>query len=120
MALRIEDAYSRVGRLRRNLEVVTERDPEQEVQGMALPVIDAVLNAAKEHLRDDPVIARMRDVISPEASRRRPHFEPSMPSMWSSSSMKPSDRHRLPRHRFVGPIGAEPQLLSSHQEFWSS
>src|ERR687891_61244 len=63
----VSDAYWRVGRLRDNLRAMVDRDPEQEVRGMALPVIDAVLEAAKEFLPGDPVIATMREVVSPES-----------------------------------------------------
>jgi hypothetical protein len=63
----LRDAHWRVGRLRDNLQALVDRDPEQEVRGMALPVIDAVLEAAKEILPGDPVIATMRQVVSPEA-----------------------------------------------------
>jgi len=62
----VSDAYWRVGRLLDNLRALVNRDPEQEVRGMALPVMDAVLEAAKEFLPGDPVIARMREVVSPE------------------------------------------------------
>jgi hypothetical protein len=63
----VRDAYNRVGGLLRTLRGVTDTDPEQEVQGMALPVMDAVLKAARELLPSDPVVATIRDVISPEA-----------------------------------------------------
>lgn len=44
-----------------------ERDPEQEVQGMALPVLDAVVSQAREWRPSDPVLDRVSDVISPAA-----------------------------------------------------
>lgn len=34
---------------------------------MALPVLDAVVNAAKDFLPGDPVVDTIRDAISPEA-----------------------------------------------------
>jgi hypothetical protein len=63
----VSDAHWRVGRLRDNLRAMVDRDPEQEVRGMALPVMDAVLEAAKDFLPGDPVIATIREVVSPEA-----------------------------------------------------
>ncbi|WKX71291.1 hypothetical protein [Streptomyces sp. XD-27] len=48
------------------LEELTGRDPEQEVQGIALPVLDAVIEAVRAALPDDPVIAAVRGVISAE------------------------------------------------------
>ncbi len=42
------------------------RDPEQEVEGLAVPVLDAVVSAAREHvLLDDPVLDVLPDLISP-------------------------------------------------------
>lgn len=51
----------------RSLEKVAERDPEQEVRGMAVPVLDACLQAFREHVPDDPIVAAIQEVMSPEA-----------------------------------------------------
>ncbi len=48
-------------------EKLAERDPEQEVRGMAVPVLDACLDAFKQHVPDDPVVQAIRAVLSPEA-----------------------------------------------------
>ena len=53
--------------LRSSLALMVTKDQEQEVQGIALPVIDEALVATKGLLADSPVLARIRDVISPEA-----------------------------------------------------
>ncbi len=50
----------------RSLSILVERDPEQEVQGMALPVFDAVVEAVRAVKPDDPVVEAVRGVISPE------------------------------------------------------
>jgi hypothetical protein len=61
-------ARDAVTRLHTQLESIVGRDQEQEVRGIALPVIDAVIGTARENmLLDDPVLAALPDLISPEA-----------------------------------------------------
>ena len=54
-----------------DLLAVIQRDPEQEILGIALPVLDCVLTAAREHLEAAAstggvaVTAAMVDLISP-------------------------------------------------------
>ena len=43
------------------------KDPEQEIHGVALVTIDAVLDAGREFVPGHTIISRLRDVISPEA-----------------------------------------------------
>lgn len=43
------------------------RDPDQVVQGIDLPVLDAVLSEARAHLAGNAIAATVRDAISPEA-----------------------------------------------------
>ncbi len=62
-----EEARQRAWLLFRSLEKIAERDPEQEVRGMAVPVLDACLRAFKEHVPDDPIVSAIQDVVSPEA-----------------------------------------------------
>jgi hypothetical protein len=65
--LDIRDALAQVRQLSESLRRINEKDPEQEVLGMAIPVVDAVLQAAREHLSvGDPLLAAVRDVMSPE------------------------------------------------------
>jgi hypothetical protein len=51
--------------LKASLQRIADRDPEQEVQGMALPVLDQVVSVARDALPGHPVIARL-EVITPE------------------------------------------------------
>lgn len=53
--------------LYRDLQRIADRDPEQEVRGMALPVLDACLNAFKSFVPDDPIVAAIHEVMTPEA-----------------------------------------------------
>jgi hypothetical protein len=46
---------------------ITQRDPEQEVRGIAVHVLDAVLQAVRSTLGDHPVVAQMYDVLSVES-----------------------------------------------------
>lgn len=62
-----DDARQRAWLLFRSLEQVAQRDPEQEVRGMAVPVLDACLQAFREHVPDDPIVLSIRQVVSPEA-----------------------------------------------------
>lgn len=50
------------------LVILHDGDPEQEVTGIAVPVLDACLTELKRTLpNDDVVVAQIRDVISVEA-----------------------------------------------------
>jgi hypothetical protein len=60
------DAKRRIEALIETLRRLTDRDPEQEVRGIALPVLDAVIDSVRHVLQDDPVMAEVRSVISPE------------------------------------------------------
>jgi len=53
--------------LQRDLQKITERDPEQEVRGLAIPAVDAAISAVRNAIPDNAVVARIEDVISPEA-----------------------------------------------------
>lgn len=60
-------AKERITSLIDALTTLTNRDPEQEVTGMALPVLDAVVEAVKDDIgRDNPVVRAVAGVISPE------------------------------------------------------
>ena len=63
----IEDARNRAEQLYTDLSRIADRDPEQEVRGIALPVLDACIAALREVAADDPVVSRMPDVYSAES-----------------------------------------------------
>lgn len=64
----VEEARQRLTTLMLRLEKISDRDAEQEVRGIALPVIDAILNASRSLLKPgDKVGEVVRDLISPEA-----------------------------------------------------
>jgi hypothetical protein len=67
MTMTRDQARRRAWMLFRSLEKVAERDPEQEVRGLAVPVLDACLQAFREHVPDDPIVLSIREVMSPEA-----------------------------------------------------
>jgi hypothetical protein len=52
--------------LMHSLEMLVGRDPDQEVQGIALPVLDAVIEAVRRVRLDNPIVQAARSVISPE------------------------------------------------------
>jgi hypothetical protein len=58
------EAKRRVEALIGSLEKLVKRDPEQEVQGIAVPVLDAALEAIKAAKPDDPVVASLVDLMS--------------------------------------------------------
>jgi len=60
------EAKHKIVALVATLEPLTKRDPEQEVQGIALPVLDAVIEAARSARPDDPVVQAARGIITPE------------------------------------------------------
>jgi hypothetical protein len=53
--------------LEKTLQEIVKRDPEQEVRGIAVPVLDAALTAMRDLAPDNSVVASVRDVISAEA-----------------------------------------------------
>jgi hypothetical protein len=62
------DAKKRVTALIEALATVLYQDPDQKVQGMALPVLHAVIDAIKDGIgRDNPVVRSAAGVISPDA-----------------------------------------------------
>jgi hypothetical protein len=48
------------------LEQLTKRDSEQEVQGIALPVLDASIEGVRAVLPGNPIVEAVRGIISPE------------------------------------------------------
>lgn len=58
------DAKGRVLALIESLKQLIARDPEQEVQGIALPVVDAALTAIKASMPNDPVVRSLADLVS--------------------------------------------------------
>jgi hypothetical protein len=49
-----------------SMRTLTARDPEQEIQGNALAVVDATISSVREVRPDDPVVMSMVDLLSPE------------------------------------------------------
>jgi hypothetical protein len=66
VTISLDDAQIRAAQLYKDLSRIADRDPEQEVWGIAVPVLDACLSAlrAVPKVADDPVISRMPDVYS--------------------------------------------------------
>jgi hypothetical protein len=60
-------ARSLLTTLRQDLQKIADRDPEQEVRGIAVPVLDAALSSIRELASDNAIVASVRDVISVEA-----------------------------------------------------
>lgn len=58
------DAKQKIVALIQTLETFTKKDPEQEVQGIALPVLDAVIESVRAALPSDPVVDAVRSIIS--------------------------------------------------------
>lgn len=58
------EAKRRVEALIKSLTTLTSRDPEQEVQGIAIPVLAASLEAIKAAKPDDPVVKALVDLMS--------------------------------------------------------
>jgi Asp/Glu/hydantoin racemase len=58
------DAKRRVTALIDSLKVLIAKDPEQEVQGIALSVVDAAVESIKAVCPDDPVVAAVSEIFS--------------------------------------------------------
>jgi hypothetical protein len=53
--------------LYRELQRITDRDAEQEVSGIAVPVLDALLQACKDFVPNDPVARAIDGLVTPES-----------------------------------------------------
>jgi len=60
------DAKRQIESLVTTLAELTKRDPEQEVQGIAIPVLDAVIEMVRGVMPDNTIVAAARAIISPE------------------------------------------------------
>jgi hypothetical protein len=60
------EAKRKIVALIETLETYVKRDSEQDVLGIAVPVMDEVMEQARAVVGDDPVVARIAGVISPE------------------------------------------------------
>ena len=52
------------------LRQISDRDPEQEIQGRAVSVLDAVISEAKKLLPDHAILTAFEELISPGAIER--------------------------------------------------
>lgn len=59
-----DEAKRRVSALIETLETLIARDPEQEVQGIAVPVLSATLEEIKSARPQDKVVASLVDLMS--------------------------------------------------------
>jgi hypothetical protein len=58
------DAKRRVTALVDSLKILIAKDPEQEVQGIALSVVDAAIGSIKAARPNDPVVAAVAELFS--------------------------------------------------------
>jgi len=69
MSAALHELLAQLRQLYEDLFAVIDRDPEQEILGVALPVVDGVMSAAREALTaagtTTGLTARMVDLISP-------------------------------------------------------
>ena len=64
----LEDVRRSLKALRSDLRALSDKDPEQEVQSVALSVVEQVIQQAKAYLGDDNAIASsVIDIISADA-----------------------------------------------------
>jgi hypothetical protein len=82
----VRQARTAVMRAYLNVRDMADKDPEQEVTGIAVPVLDALLSEARRHvLLDDPVLHLLPDLISLRPSRAE---SPSAPPTRRSCSCR--------------------------------
>jgi hypothetical protein len=83
--MNVEDAFFAADQLYDDLRATADKDPEQEIHGVALVTIDAVLDAGREFVPGHTIISRLRDVISPEAVEAGDRY---VSSTWSLPLVK--------------------------------
>lgn len=64
MTLSVEQAHRRAMVLYNDLRKQAERDPEQEIDGMAVGVLDSLFAACRELVPDDPVVGHLAGVVT--------------------------------------------------------
>lgn len=62
-----DQARIRAWALYRDLERSSTSDAEQEVAGIAVPVLDALLAACRGYVADDPVVLAIDGLVTPDA-----------------------------------------------------
>lgn len=67
MVMNRDDARKRAWMLYNDLARISDRDAEQEVSGIAVPVLDALLEACKQHVADDPVVRAIDGLITADS-----------------------------------------------------
>jgi len=69
--IRVEAAqYAR--QFHRDLKSMAEGDPEQELRGSVLTVLEALLQASRDHVVGTPVATKIDRLLSPETGTGRP------------------------------------------------
>lgn len=68
----VELARRRVKAMIQSLEPLVESDPEQEVTGIAVPVLEAAVDAIKAVLPDDPVVLAVQGAYQHEIETGEP------------------------------------------------
>jgi hypothetical protein len=66
------DAKRRVVALIETLEPMVNRDPEQEIRGVAVPVFEATLDLLRDSLSDDPVVSAVVGAYAHELETGEP------------------------------------------------
>lgn len=65
----VKETRVAVGQLLLSLREITKKDQEQDVMGIAVPILDMVVAAAREHvLPGDPVLERLPELVSSDLS----------------------------------------------------
>ncbi|GIJ30735.1 hypothetical protein Vqi01_58970 [Micromonospora qiuiae] len=60
-------AKRRIEALIKSLQALVASDPEQQVQGFAVPVVSAALDDIKQAVPNDPVVRSLVDLMSADA-----------------------------------------------------
>jgi hypothetical protein len=63
--LNLREARAILSNLETVLQVMSAKDPEQEVRGIAIPALDTALSAIRGLIPDSSVTAGINDIISP-------------------------------------------------------
>jgi hypothetical protein len=66
------EAKRRVVALIETLEPMVKRDPEQEIRGVAVPVLEATIEVLKSALPDDPVVTAVIGAYAHEIETGEP------------------------------------------------
>jgi uncharacterized membrane-anchored protein YjiN (DUF445 family) len=101
--LDLEQARNMLKDLQESLRSIVKKDPEQEVQTFAIPILDAALNSIKKLISDDAIAEKVRGLINVETIERGEPLRAVEVSLVVDVMLNALPKRRMPRGAFWTP-----------------